>query len=368
MYRARQQQLAKIISAMNLDGLALNAGPSLSYLTGLHFHLMERPVVLLFVPGRELLLILPELEKEKLAVLDYPPASCTYPENPACWPQTFSRAGEIMGLNGKRIGLEPQQIRLLEYNLLKGAGEAISFTDGAAALSQIRSVKDATEIKKMQKAVEIAENALKATLPLAIIGMSERDLAGELVIQLLKQGSEPSLPFTPIVSTGPNSANPHASPSERSLQSGDLLIIDWGARWQGYASDLTRTFAVGTIEREYREIHRLVKQAGEAALATARPGATCSAVDKAARKIIADGGYSRFFTHRTGHGLGMECHEAPYIRDDNEQVLEENMIFTIEPGIYLSSRNGVRIEDDVIITADGAKTLSSLPRELVTIG
>ncbi len=368
MYLARQQRLARIIRDMDIDALALNAGPSLSYLTGLHFHLMERPVLLLLVPGREILFILPELEQQKLAAIDYPVTACAYPENPADWPGTFRRAGDIMELAGKRVGYEPQQLRLLEYNYLKYAGESISFTDAANSLAKLRCVKDAAEIRKMRKAVHIAQDALKATLALATIGMSEKELANELVMQLLKHGSDPALPFSPIVSSGPNGANPHAGPTDRQLGPGELLIIDWGASWQGYASDLTRTFAIGTIDKEYEQIHRLVHQANEAGLAAAKPGAPCCAVDKAARNIIIDGGYGPFFTHRTGHGIGMECHEAPYIRDDNEQILEEGMTFTIEPGIYLPGRNGVRIEDDVVITADGAEALSTFPRKLVTIG
>jgi len=368
MYRSRQQRLAEILQDMNLDALAINAGPSLSYLTGLHFHLMERPVVLLFVSGREMVIILPELEQQKLVGIDYPVTPFTYPENPADWPGVFRRACDLLSLAGKCVGTEPQQLRLLEYNYLKRAAESISFTDASSVLASLRCIKDKTEIEKMQKAVSIAQESLTATLPLATIGTSEKELANELVIQLLRHGSDPSLPFSPIVSTGPNGANPHASPSGRTLSPGDLLIIDWGATSQGYASDLTRTFAVGKIEEEYERIHSLVRQANEAGLAAAKPGATCSAVDKAARKVITDGGYGPFFTHRTGHGIGMECHEAPYIRNDNDQLLEEGMTFTIEPGIYLAGRNGVRIEDDIIITAEGAEALSTYPRNLVTIG
>jgi Xaa-Pro dipeptidase len=216
----------------------------------------------------------------------------------------------------------------------------------------------------MRQAVQIAQNALEATLPLIKIGMTERDLAAELTIQLLRHGSDPALPFSPIISGGPNSANPHASPSERTLQSGDLLVIDWGATHEGYVSDLTRTFAIGEIDEEYRKIHEIVQQANAAGRAAGKPGLACAEIDKAARKVIEDAGYGQYFTHRTGHGLGMEGHEDPYMRSDNQQLLETGMAYTVEPGIYLPGRNGVRIEDDVIVTEDGSESLSDLPREI----
>jgi Xaa-Pro dipeptidase len=223
-------------------------------------------------------------------------------------------------------------------------------------------------VEKMRRAVEIAQTALKATLPLIKIGMTEKELAAELVMQLLKQGSEPEMPFAPIVSSGPNAANPHASPSERRLQAGDLLVIDWGATHDGYISDLTRTFAVGEVDDESQKIHQIVQEANAAGRAAGRPGVPCANVDQAARDVIEKAGYGLYFTHRTGHGIGMEGHEEPYMRGDNMQLLEPGMAFTVEPGIYLPNRNGVRIEDNVVITEDGADVLSDMPREIRVVG
>jgi len=191
------------------------------------------------------------------------------------------------------------------------------------------------------------------------------EIAAELTLQLLRGGSDTEFPFSPIVSGGPNSANPHASPSARKLQNGDLLVIDWGATVGGYASDLTRTFAIGDVEQEYEHIARIVFNSNAAGRQKAGPGVTASQVDQAARCVIEQAGYGVFFTHRTGHGLGLEAHEPPYIRAGNELVLQPGMTFTIEPGIYLPGRNGVRIEDNVCITSSGAECLSNLPRELI---
>ena len=220
----------------------------------------------------------------------------------------------------------------------------------------------------MRQAVVIAQDALKASIPLIKIGMSEKELAAELTIQLLRHGSSPELPFAPIVSSGPNSANPHASPSDRKLRAGDMLVVDWGAAYDGYISDLTRTFAVGQVDAECQKIHKIVQEANAAGRAAGKPGATCAAVDKAARDVIEKSGYGVYFTHRTGHGIGMEGHEDPYMRGDNLQILEPGMCYTVEPGIYLSERNGVRIEDNLVITERGAESMSDMEREIRVVG
>jgi Xaa-Pro dipeptidase len=147
-----------------------------------------------------------------------------------------------------------------------------------------------------------------------------------------------------------------------------LLVIDWGASYRGYVSDLTRTFAVGEIDRECAGIHEIVQKANSAGRAAGRIGVACGEVDRAAREVIEEAGYGQFFTHRTGHGLGRQCHEDPYMRAGNLELLEEGMTYTVEPGIYLPGKNGVRIEDDMVITDQGAISLSSLPRRIIQVG
>lgn len=147
-----------------------------------------------------------------------------------------------------------------------------------------------------------------------------------------------------------------------------MLVIDWGASYNGYISDLTRTFAIGEVDDELKKIHRIVQEANAAGRAAGKPGIPCAEVDIATRSVVEKSGYGKYFNHRTGHGIGMEAHEAPYMRGDNMQLLETGMAYTVEPGIYLTNRNGVRIEDNVVITEDGAEVLSDLPRELRVIG
>jgi Xaa-Pro dipeptidase len=366
MTPSRFDKLSASLSTSGLDAVILNPGPTLTYLTGLHFHLMERPVVLFFAAGKNPALVLPELEMQKVTGLPITPFP--YGENPTDWDAAFRGAVQSLGLDGKRIGVEPRQLRLLEFQFVKTAAPKADFPDAASALASLRIRKDADEVQKMRRAVQIAQSALEATIPLIKVGMTEKELSAELVIQLFKHGSEPEMPFSPIVSGGPNAANPHATPTERKLQRGDLLVVDWGAAFDGYISDLTRTFAVGEVDAECATIHRIVQEANAAGRAASKPGAACAEVDKAARAVIEAAGYGKFFTHRTGHGIGMEGHEDPYMRGDNMQILEVGMAFTVEPGIYLPNRNGVRIEDNVVITETGADCLSDMPREMRVVG
>jgi Xaa-Pro dipeptidase len=190
----------------------------------------------------------------------------------------------------------------------------------------------------------------------------------KLILQLLRAGSEPNLPFTPIVASGPNSAIPHATPTSRKLEPGDLLILDWGARVGGYISDLTRTFAVEKLDPELETIHLIVQQANDAGRDAVKPGTTCGQIDLVTRNVIEAAGYGEFFIHRTGHGIGLEPHEAPYIVADNVTALATGMTFTVEPGIYLPGRGGVRIEDNVIVTETGGESMSKLDRALKIVG
>jgi Xaa-Pro dipeptidase len=329
---------------------------------------MERPVVLLVAQGKDPVIVLPELELPKANLFPYKVNAFAYSENPADWDSVFHKAVASLGLDGKKVGVEPRQLRLLEFRHVKVGAPEADFPDASEALASLRLRKDESEVEAMKRAVKVAQDALEATIPFIKVGLTEKDIAAELNVQLLKHGSESEIPFPPIVSAGPNSANPHASPSDRKLQHGDLLVVDWGATVDGYISDLTRTFAVGEVEPEFKKISEIVLKANEAGRAAGRPGVPCANVDKAARQVIEAAGYGKYFTHRTGHGIGMEGHEEPYMRGDNMQMLYPGMAYTVEPGIYLPERGGVRIEDNLIVTKDGVDVLSDMPRELRVVG
>ena len=360
----RQKQLFTTMQSAGLDALALNPGPSMVYLTGLHFHLSERPAVVLFVPGTTPAVILPELEMAKVNALPYANTAFPYGEDPQTWGMVFQKAMRSIGVTGGKVGVEPRSLRVLELRLLEGAAAHANFVSAESSLAFLRMRKDSREVEAMQSAVHIAQDAFRATLPFIRPGRSEREIAAELTVQLLRAGSDASIPFTPIVASGPNSANPHATPTDRVLSLGDLLIIDWGASCNGYISDLTRTIAVGEIDAELELIASIVIEANAAGRAAVRPGVTAGEIDHITRAVIEQSGYGQFFTHRTGHGIGMEGHEDPYLFKENSIPLVAGMAFTIEPGIYLPGRGGVRIEDDIVVTEDAGLSLSDLPRDL----
>lgn len=355
LYEAMQQQA---------DLVAVNPGPTLTYLTGLHFHLMERPTLLLARPSYPAVIVLPALELGKVEQSRIELKAFSYDDNPATWLEAFQSAAAYIGLAGARVAVEPTRLRFLEIEFLRQAASNSYLVSGDRIFSSLRMCKDAEEIAAMRQAVKIAQTGLLNTIPYIKAGVSEMDVAAELTVQLLRAGSISEMPFAPIVASGPNSANPHAVPTPRKLTRGDLLVIDWGAAYNDYCSDLTRTFAIGSIEPEFSRIAEIVLAANTAGRLAGQPGIPAGDVDRAARKAIADNGYAQYFTHRTGHGLGMEGHEPPYIFAENNLLLQNGMAYTVEPGIYLPGRGGVRIEDDMIVTETGSESLSDLPREL----
>lgn len=362
------QRLSRLLEHMrlqDLDAVAINPGPSFLYLTGMHMHLMERPTVLLITRAGLAGMVLPQLEALKLGAAKMDLKPYFYPDNPATWKDAFSTAMRELGIQKSRIAVEAQRMRYLELSFLQSAAPESSFEDGSAVFETLRLLKEQDELEKMRQAAQIAQKALLETLKTVASGQTEKQIAAELVIALYRAGSDIELPFQPIVSAGENSANPHAAPGKQRLQEGDLLLFDWGASVDGYFSDITRTFTVGSVDSELMHIGAVVRHANAAGRAAARAGVPASTVDKAARGVITDAGFGEYFTHRTGHGLGMEAHEAPYIREDNNALLEPGMVFTVEPGIYLPGRGGVRIEDDMVITPDGALSLTDLPREVL---
>ena len=360
----RMQSLLSLMAQNHLDGIALNPGPTLKYLTDLNFHLMERPFLLIISRNGNAVLVHPELESSKLHDSKIHLKGYAYGENPEKWDQVFSTAIHDLNINGKKIGIEPTHIRFLELQFLSHAAPDSKIIAANIVLDNLRIKKDPSEKQNIRQAAIIAQDAMEATIPYMKPGVTEIEIAMELSIQLLRAGSEPGFAFSPAVVAGPNSAKNHTGPGDRPLQKGDLIMIDWGAKYKGYNSDLTRTFAIGELDLELVKIYETVQAANDQGKKTARPGLPAGEVDKATRKIIESEGFGKYFTHRTGHGLGMEVHEPPYIYAENQNSLEEGMVFTVEPGIYLEGIGGVRIEDDVIITGSGCESLSDFPHDL----
>jgi Xaa-Pro dipeptidase len=367
MNNQRIKRLTDEILANGLDGVALLPGANLLYLTGIHAHLSERPLVL-FLPADDApSIIIPTLEAAKAEAAGIPADHIFAWSDEEGYTGAFQRACAHLELSDFLLGVEALTMRVLEWELLHRYAPGLTTAHVEPITAVLRMQKDADELAAMERAVAAAETAMTRLLPQIKIGQTEKQIAAMLTNELLLAGAQ-AMPFGPIVSAGPNGASPHAVPTDRPIQAGDLLVIDWGAIVDDYPSDITRTYAVGEVNEESRRIYRLVQEANARGKAAARPGATCAAVDQAARAAIAAGGYGDYFIHRTGHGLGLEVHEPPYMMAGNQQKLAEGMVFTVEPGIYVPGLGGVRIEDDLVVTAGGHRSLTSLPRDLIQVG
>ncbi len=354
----------RLLAAVPVDVVALVPGANLRYYTGLRAHISERPTIA-FATREGYAFLVPALELANYA--DYEAAGSTI----VSWSDAdgyraaFDEIVSHLGLGGDvRLGVDGQTMRVFEWLALAQAGVDMGgVADVGRTLLDIRAIKTADEIETLREAIRISETALARTLEAVQPGMTELQIAKLLSDHMSDLGSEGHA-FGPIVLTGENSYLPHGIPGERTFQRDEFLLIDFGAIKGGYPADITRTVCLGTPSDEMRKIHEIVLQANEAARAAAKPGATSQEVDRAARQVIEAAGYGEYFRHRTGHGLGLEVHEQPDIAPNNETILREGMVFTIEPGIYLPGVGGVRIEDNVVITPDGNETLTSYPREL----
>ena len=367
MPQDRIQQLQAEIRRREIDCLAVVPGPNLFYLTGVDFHLMERPTVG-FIPAEgKPIFALPVLEVEKLQEgLTYEAEIISYSDNDG--PQAAFRTAMAALPEVHRIAVEDLKMRLLEFKLLRQHAPSAEFVLAEPVMGALRACKTADEIAQMRRAVAVAEQALEQMMAAVRPGMTEQAVANRLVIELFQAGGG-VLPFMPIVLSGPRSALPHGVPGDRVVQKGEILLIDFGATSAGYASDITRTFVVADEPSpRLRELYEVVRAANAAGCAAGKPGAACQEVDRAARKVIADAGYGEQFIHRTGHGIGLEPHEEPYMVEGNAQPLAPGMTFTVEPGIYFPDFGGVRIEDNVVITADGAECLTTFDRALRRVG
>lgn len=360
-------RLPRIQAAMRrygFDALAVVPGGNLRYLVGLTLHAGLRLTMALAPADGQPALVVPGLEHARVAEI-VGAAFASYPwsddEGPG---NALARAVDDIGLGrGSVVGIEHTVMRVFELRALEQALPGARFVDATPLLSELRMVKDATELEAMRGAVQVIEATLRQTVIQARSGMRERDIADLWERAIRAAGCQPA--FETTVASGPNSANPHHTSGDRELQDGDMVVFDGGAVYQGYVSDMTRTFVVGHPSDEMRRVYDLVLAANVAGReAAAQPGATGESIDAAARQVIERGGYGPFFIHRTGHGIGLDVHEPPFIVAGSRAPLPVGATFTVEPGIYLRGIGGVRIEDDVVITVDGAISLTTFPRDL----
>jgi Xaa-Pro aminopeptidase len=264
-----------------------------------------------------------------------------------------------------RVGFEPAHLTYDRYETLRAAG--LELLPGPGAVEALRAIKDDGELEQIRAVAELADRAFAALLAEPFVGRSERELAWRLRVLLHEHGADDAA-FETIVGSGPTGALPHGRPTDRIVRENELVVVDWGARAGDYCSDCTRTVATGPLPDELARAYEVCREAQAAALAGIRAGINGRDADGLARGPIAAAGFGGEFGHGLGHGVGMDVHEAPGLRPESTDVLEPGMVVTVEPGIYLAGRGGVRIEDLCVVREDGLDVLTSYPKELVTVG
>ncbi len=273
---------------------------------------------------------------------------------------------QIVGRMKGRVGFEDAKLSVRQLARLEAAaGEDVEFVPAGDLAEQLRAVKEPDELERIAAAAKLSDEVYEWALERDLAGRTERDVARAAAARIRELGAEPSFP--PIVAAGENGALPHAEPGEREIGKGELVVFDMGSLLDGYCSDCTRTFATGDPGDEAREVHDLVLRAQLAALEAVRAAAAGKEVDAVARELISEAGYGDRFGHGLGHGVGLEVHEAPRLATTSEDELFEGNVVTVEPGVYLPGEFGIRIEDLVVVTANGYRNLSGLSKELQVV-
>jgi len=354
----RLSALADGLTAAHIDGLLITSLPNIRYLTG-----FSGSSALLFVSVRDIVLIT-DFRYQTQVVGEVGDLARVSIEPQSLWTGLWQQLSQLTNL--EVIGFESGHLLHRDFQRLLEAGARWQWRPTTDLVESLRERKDAGELALIQAANGIATRALERTLPQVRIGMTELEVAGILEKALRDEGSE-GFPFPSIVASGPRSALPHARSSARRVESGDFLLLDFGAETGGYCADITRTFVMGRAGAEQREIYDVVRMANESASHRVRAGMTGRDADAIARDYIEQRGYGDLFGHSLGHGLGLEVHEAPRLARTADGALAEGAVVTIEPGIYRPGWGGVRIEDDVFLGPDGPKILTSFSRELIEL-
>jgi Xaa-Pro aminopeptidase len=362
-YAARMRRVVADAGQAGLDGLLITPGPELVWLTGYRpTAITERLTVLALTPGQEPTLLVPTLERPDVEGAAGAPSlnieDWADGEDPFARASAFIPEHATMGISDSAWAMH-----LLG---LQAALPGSSYRSLTQSLPMLRAVKDANELARLEAAGAAADATYEQILGVRFAGRRETDVAADLA-RLLREFGHEQVDFT-IVGSGPNGANPHHEAGDRLIEAGDAIVLDFGGLMDGYGSDTTRTVCVGEPCAEVREVHEIVREAQQAGVEAVRPGIACQEIDRAARKVITEAGYGERFIHRTGHGIGTTTHEPPYMIEGEEQPLLPGMCFSVEPGIYLAGRFGVRIEDIVTVTETGWRRFNNTDRHLRLVG
>ncbi|MDP3984866.1 MAG: Xaa-Pro peptidase family protein [Acidimicrobiia bacterium] len=342
----------------SVDVLLLSVGADLPYLTGYEAMPLERLTMLVLSMESEPTLVVPELEAPRVGM---------GPLHVRPWKETEDPIPLVAGLVGQpRVAAVGDQLWSVFLLGLQERLPDTRFVSATPITRPLRMVKDAAEVEALRAAGAGVDRVVERLAEERFSGRSEQEMARRVAFLTLEEGHDQATFW--IVASGPNGASPHHEPGARVMEKGDLVVVDFGGKVRRYGSDCTRTFSIGAPSQEQVEVHAVVLAAQQAATAAVRPGVTAESIDQVARSIIVEAGYGEYFIHRTGHGIGLEGHEHPYLVEGNAETLQPGMCFSVEPGIYLPGRFGVRIEDIVTVTQDRVESLNQADRSLIVVG
>jgi len=363
-----KNNLKRLISQMDdsYDGALITPGSNLYYLTGLNpKNVLERLFSVIVYPDKKPVLIIPKLYE------DYIEQSSIDFENIYVWgddqdPYKYLEKAlkDLKGCN-KNLLIEDSMSADVLMKIKDLLGK-YSWSSLNSETSRFRKIKSKEEIRHMKKAAEIADQTFEALLEEQLIGKTEIELASRIDL-LLKEFGASDTPFETMVASGPNSANPHHFPSKRQIKEKDIVIFDYGAKYKGYCSDISRTVAIKKAPEGSKKVYDIVKSALTKSKEIVKAGIEARQIDKKARDVIVDEGYGENFKHRVGHGIGLDAHEEPYLTGENREKIKKGMTFTIEPGIYLKGRYGIRIEDDIYTLEEEGKSLTKSDRGFICL-
>ncbi|MEX5598516.1 M24 family metallopeptidase [Pseudophaeobacter sp. C1-32P7] len=355
----------QLAAALKVEVIALVPGPNFTRALGHSFMSHERPFVLVIPAEGKPTAIVPNLELGSWEQVGFDGAVFD-------WRDQDGYAGAFAALAAHlpmtQLAVEGQVMRVFVHHALKQAMPDVEIIDAERQISGLRMIKTAADIAALEAAISLSERALHRVLEGVRVGQTEKEIESALIQALFAEGAD-DLAFTPIVAAGDNSARPHAhARADYKVQSGDALLFDFGGRKDGFCADITRTVFVGEVSDEGRAVYDTVLRANLAGLEVTRAGVTAHEIDDVVTGVLEASPYADRIRTKTGHGLGRDVHEAPYIMRGNHQELPAGTVYTNEPGLYGPGLFGVRIEDDVLITEDGCRTLTTFPKELMIVG
>lgn len=349
----------------DIDAAFITTPDNVFYVSGFKSEPHERLLGVMVFKEAEPFVICPHMEVPDLKASGWSFESVGHKDTDDAW-KILAAAAAKRNIELKTIAIEKSHLTVERLERMEKLFTNSNFPRLDEQLNDMRKIKSEDELVKLRKAAELADHAIEIGCKEIAEGKSELEILMAIEFEMKRMGAE-KMSFDTMVLSGPKTASPHGTPGERKIQKGDFILFDLGVVYEGYCSDITRTVAFGEPSKEQREIYETVKKAEQAAIDLVRPGVRAMDLDKAARDVITEAGFGEYFTHRLGHGLGISVHEFPSITGTNEMEMQEGMVFTIEPGIYHPEITGVRIEDDVVVTADGVEVLTKFPKELKII-